>query len=88
VLIDADIKELQGSTFYKCEKLAEVKLPNSISSFGIYEFNDCGSLNTITIPDKLEKIQYGAFMGCPSLKEITLPESIGFIGEQVFDKCI
>ena len=48
------------------------KIPNSVTSIGIYAFSDyCSSLTSITIPDSVTSIGEYAFEGCRSLTNIT-----------------
>ena len=74
-------------TFYYCESLTSVTIPNSVTSIGWYAFKGCSSLTSITIPNSVKSIGYAAFLGCTSLTSITIPNSVKSIGEGAFLKC-
>ena len=70
----------------KCEKLQNIKLPESLEEIGAkaFAFTD---LQKIEIPDNVEYIGRSAFLSCDKLEEVTLPASITRINESTFDSC-
>ena len=73
-------------TFYCCPSLANVTLPNSLTTIGNHAFS-CSSLASIEIPNSLTTIGYQAFYCCESLTNITLPNSLTTIGQEAFYGC-
>ena len=57
-------------TFYYCESLTSVTIPNSVTSIGWYAFKGCSSLTSITIPNSVKSIGEGAFLKCSSLTSV------------------
>ena len=73
-------------TFYYCPSLANVTLPNSLTTIGKHAFS-CSSLASIEIPNSLTTIGREAFYCCDSLTNITLPNSLTTIGQEAFEFC-
>ena len=59
----------------------------SVTSIGVYAFEDCRSLTSINIPESVTSIGDLAFRGCSSLTSITIPEGVTSIGEGAFAGC-
>ena len=73
--------------FTTCSSLAEVKLPNTLTSIGDDTFARCTSLSSIDIPSSLVSIGQSAFAACTSLTGAVLPQSISSIGHAAFSNC-
>jgi len=67
--------------------LTTIRIPDSVTSIGDWEFDGCENLTTITIPDSVTSIGEGAFYGCISLTAITIPDSVTSIGAEAFAYC-
>lgn len=74
-------------SFYECESLLSVIIPNNITAIGEKAFSSCKNLSSITIRDGIERIDESAFSYCSSLKTITIPSSVTSIDQNVFKKC-
>ena len=59
----------------------------TVTSIGIYAFDDCSSLTSVTIPEGVTSIGDRAFSGCSGLISITIPESVASIGYSAFYGC-
>ena len=73
--------------FAQCDKLTEVIMPDSITSFGMQTFWGCKNLEKVTLPSKLKNVYEAAFAQCTSLKSITIPDGCETIGNLVFSGC-
>ena len=67
--------------------IADLVIPDGVTSIGNYAFDGCSLLTSITIPDSVTSIGNYAFDGCSSLTSITIPDSVTSIGNYAFDGC-
>ena len=71
---------MPSHTFYQCEGVESVAIPDSVTGIGPGAFGMCLSLQSITIPESVIRIKAGAFRACECLESITMPESLFFSG--------
>ena len=64
------------NAFSMCSSLAEVVIPNSVTSIGGGVFLKCTSLISIFIPDSVTSIGNGAFSYCETLINIVIPTNV------------
>ncbi|MGN0797690.1 MAG: leucine-rich repeat protein [Christensenellales bacterium] len=65
--------------FYGCSSLANITIPNTVTSIGSSAFTGCISLTSITIPSSVTSIDDGAFTGCHSLIEVYNKSSLDIV---------
>ena len=82
------IDSIDSRTFYGCESLASVTLPEGLTSIGDEAFSSCESLASITLPEGLQRIGDQAFMYCMSLSSVSLPASLTDLGGGAFVYCL
>ena len=73
--------------FSGCTSLAEIVIPDSVTSIGWCAFSGCTSLSKVKLSNSLMIIEEGTFSDCTSLKEIVIPDSVTEIGESAFSGC-
>ena len=73
--------------FNDCDRLATVKLPESLTTIADGSFANCSALNHVTIPDNVTKIGTSAFCLCNGLSDITLGRGLTTIGNFAFKNC-
>ncbi|MFA5449122.1 MAG: leucine-rich repeat protein [Clostridia bacterium] len=78
---------IDSYSFYNCNNLTSVTIPDSIINMGNYVFYDCSSLTSVTIGGSVTSIGSFAFSGCGSLTSVTIPESVISIGDSAFYNC-
>lgn len=84
------IDVLPIGTFYECESLTSVDIPEQVARIGSNAFFGCKSLTEINLPAQLTEIQDYAFSNCTKLQSITLPNTLTTLGNGVFsgDSCL
>ena len=60
---------------------------DKVKSIGIWTFDCCTSLTTISIPNSVKFIGDWAFYNCTSLTSIKIPNSVKSIGDNAFHNC-
>ena len=82
-------------SFQNCIKLTSVKVPDSVTSFGLSAFYGCTNLTMFNsnisgeciIKDNIITIGDYAFGACPGLTSVTIPNSVTTIGQSAFNGC-
>lgn len=67
--------------------IAEIEIPDCVSTIGDKAFYDCWNLIKVTIPDSVKYIGKSAFEGCEKLVSISIPTSVTDIAEATFRAC-
>lgn len=84
---DSSLQSIDGRTFYGCENIKQINLPNSVMAVGKEAFANCSSMETLTLSNSLSTISEKAFENCSSLKNLTLPTSVRTIKANAFYNC-
>lgn len=84
VVLPEGMEKISGSTFYGCEKLKEVDLPDSLITIGEYAFSKT-AVEKIVLPPNLAILEEGAFSDCKSLKDVYFPANIDSFIHNAFD---
>ena len=71
--IQKGVTYIGAFTFYNCENLTSVHIPDSVTSMGPLAFAHCANLTSVRIPDSVMSIEYGAFGGCKKLQNASVP---------------
>ena len=73
--------------FFDCDRLVEVKLPNSLRRINSMAFGYCDRLPVLTIPEGVEYIEESIIYRCPSLGRVDLPGSLKLIEGSFAGEC-
>ena len=74
-------------SFYRCDFIKSVSLPDSIKTIKEGAFGSCKKLKKIIIPDSVEEIGDYAFVGCKGLAKVKLPSNLKVIRKGTFAQC-
>lgn len=69
------------------QALADIVLPNSLTSIGDLAFERNKKLRTVNLPSNLKSIGDFAFYNCTKLQNVTLPNSLSQAGTSAFSRC-
>ena len=78
---------IDNYAFYCCYALANITVPNGITSIGNSAFGDCRSLSSIALPNGIVSTGSSFVSKCYALSSIALPNSLTTIGNGGFDNC-
>ena len=87
VLPDYIIKSDYYCYFNGCISLADINIPNGVTTIKRNAFFNCKSLEKIIIPDSVTSIEEDAFCLCTNLSNITLSKNLTIIGHGAFCAC-
>ncbi len=73
---DDEEKKIYAETFFKCEALTEIVLPEGITKLGSSMFGSCKALKKVTLPSTLTVIPKYLFTNCSNLGEVTLHSTL------------
>lgn len=74
-------------SFWDCNVLASVKLPEKLLEIGSYAFNGCAGLVKIELPKEITVIGDNSFSGCANLSEMVIPEGVTRLENNALDRC-
>ena len=76
-------------TFYGCDILTSINIPDSVQSIEYYAFAYCDNLESVNInpTSQLSGIYRGAFYNCEKLSHILIPDSVLEISDYAFYSC-
>ena len=72
--VQYSVTSIKYNTFYKCDGLTSVTIPNSVTSIGNYAFENCSGLTSVTIGNGVTSIGYSAFSGCSGLTSVYISD--------------
>ena len=73
--------------FYNCYKLADIELPDNITTLGQYMFTYCYSLEIEEVPESVNTLDNYVFQNCYSIRKFKLPPYLKTIGSSAFSTC-
>ncbi len=79
-LIIGNVSRIGSNTFYKCEKITAVKIPDSITEISYDAFCYAHNLKEVVLSKNLKTIETSAFDGC-SITNLTIPAKVTLINQ-------
>lgn len=86
-VIPQGIKNIMKSSFYFCESLTTLELPDTVEYIGMYAFFRCKALSYVSFSDNIHTIDSRAFYQCEKLTSVDLPSKLTTIGMRAFYMC-
>lgn len=84
---DGCLRIIKDGAWRSCERLNEIKIPNSVKELGGRVFCACSNLRSVKLPSSLVKLGEAAFADCRSLQSLELPEKLQEVGAKAFFGC-
>ena len=85
IILPDGIESLAGYSFFECESLASVTLPEGLKTIGVSAFQQT-ALTSITFPKSLETINGYAFSESKLEGELIVPEGVTVSSTSTFSK--
>ena len=87
-VVAPDVKIIRDHSFWGCDSITEIRLPDGLEEIGMAAFSGCTGLKHLELPDSLQTIEYGAFSGCKGLTgTLMIPPNVKYIHEKAFVNC-
>ncbi len=85
-IIPEGVDEIASYAFMNCTGLANLIIPESVSSIGVSSFQG-SDLTSVVIPEGVATIDSDCFADCKSLTSVTLPKTVKNIYDGAFKNC-
>ena len=76
VVLSEGRTEIDDYAFSVCDKLTNLKIPESVEYIGRNAFNYCNGLTEVVIPDGVKEIGYYAFDDCRNIKRMVFGKNV------------
>lgn len=86
--IPCGVSVISDYTFYGCQKITNVIIPNGVTQIGVKAFMFCISIKRIEIPKGITSILEGTFRHCRSMESVVIPSGVTKIGKEAFYECL
>ena len=74
-------------SFYQCDRLVSVTIPDGVKEIGSHAFYTCDNLVSVSIPESVTTMYDSVFSHCIRLTSIVIPDGVGSIGKFTFKEC-
>ncbi len=86
-VIPNTVKSLGDYSFAYCPYLADITIPDSVTTIGDRVFHSCTAITSITIPGSVKSMGELVFGYCKDLTDVNFLEGVTCIGQQEFLFC-
>ena len=87
VVVDEGVTAVGGESFCGCCNLKTATLADSVTSIGIWAFENCSALEAVYCGTDLQTVQGSSFAGCLGLKDIWFYGAVSSIANNAFSGC-
>ena len=84
VILPKELTFIGDRVFYRCEKLIDAEIPDSVTSLGGASFSGCKNLEKVNLPKGITFIDAVTLYNCAKITEITIPEGVTEIDWSAF----
>ena len=84
--IGTNVTSVQRSAFEYCTNLTSIKVPSTVTQFGLYTFRGT-NLNSVVVPSSFTTIAGYCFRDCTNLRKVVLPDTLTNINMSAFYGC-
>ena len=84
----SQVTEIKSFSFYGCNSIMSVVIPDRVDTIGQAAFARCESLTNVKIGKGVQNLEGDLFNGCISLESVIIPDSVTSIGFRAFSGCI
>ena len=93
IISDSEVEVTSGDNKYVGdiiipEQVTHEGITYNVVAIGIYAFDMCQKLTSITLPESITEIGRSAFIYCYELTSINIPENVSRIGGSAFSYCM
>lgn len=81
------VTQIGNYTFYDCDDITHVTMPNTVTIIGYAAFTTCSGLLSVALGNGLLTIGNYAFSYCVGLTTIIIPQSLTLLGKGAFKSC-
>ena len=85
--IPSKAKIIGKSSFYGCNLIRDIAIPDSIFKIENAAFYGCSSLEQISLPHSIKEMGENVFVGCNSLERIVINSEITGVDYKTFTQC-
>lgn len=86
IKLPKDLRRIPEFTFFECESLKDVEIPESVSVIESFSFQHT-AITHLTIPNRVVKLGDAVFSRCFQFEQVTLPNRLKVIPERTFSSC-
>lgn len=84
MVLSNQITKVPFLTFFNCKSVAEINIPESVTSLGDSVFSYCNNLLTLHLSDNITIIGWDILYNCASLQNVNIPSSLTVIPSEMF----
>ncbi len=85
--IPTGVEILGDWSFFKCNKLTKVDIPDTVTTIGAHCFQNSAYLEEVYLPESITTLSEYAFWSCIRLSKTNIPSQVNTLAYNVFSDC-